>query len=90
MTVKEALNNRFSCRVFSNRPVRREILDEIFADVFHTPSCKNSQPWEIYVAGAEAMEKLRAEYESCRKAKIPADLSNGYQLMNELLGTVSE
>lgn len=78
MTVKEALYQRFSCRVFSEEPVPGEVLEEIFQDAFRTPSCENSQPWEVYAAGPEAMEKLRAEYEKFRKAKIPADLSNRF------------
>ncbi len=78
MTVKEALNSRFSCRVFSDKPVAQNILEAIFEDAFRTPSCENSQPWEVYVAGAEAMGKLRAEYENFRKTKIPADLSNRF------------
>jgi len=78
MTVKEALNNRFSCRVFSSQPITQDMLEDIFKDTFRTPSCENSQPWEVYVAGTEAMEKLRAEYEYFRKAKIPADLSNRF------------
>ncbi len=78
MTVKKALNNRFSCRAFSSQPITQDMLEDIFKDTFRTPSCENSQPWEIYVAGTEAMEKLRAEYEYFRKSKIPADLSNRF------------
>ncbi|XCP86834.1 nitroreductase [Roseburia hominis] len=78
MTVREALNNRFSCRKFSSQPVTKDMLEDIFKDAFRTPSCENSQPWEVYVAGTEAMERLRAEYEKSRKAKIPADLSNRF------------
>jgi len=78
MTVKDAIHNRFSCRVFSERAVPREILDEILADAFRSPSCENSQPWEIYAAGPEAMKRLRAEYESFRKAKAPMDLNNRF------------
>ncbi len=78
MTVKEALNSRFSCRVFSDEPVAQDILEAIFADVFRTPSCENSQPWEVYVAGTEAMKRLCMEYENFRKAKKPADLSNRF------------
>lgn len=78
MTVKEALYSRFSCRVFSDKPVSHELLEAIFKDAFLTPSCENSQPWEVYVAGTEAMKKLVMEYDSFRKAKMPADLSNRF------------
>jgi len=78
MTVKDAMYSRFSCRVFSEKAVPREILQEILKDSFQSPSCENSQPWDIYVAGPEAMERLRAEYETLRKAKAPMDLNNRF------------
>ncbi len=53
MTVGEALQKRFSCRIFSDTPVRKQVLEEIFLDAFRTPSWANSQPWDIFVAGKE-------------------------------------
>lgn len=38
MDVKEALNRRFSCRVFLPEPVEKKTLEEIFEDAFRTPS----------------------------------------------------
>ena len=78
MTVKDAVYSRFSCRRFSDKPVPREVLAELLADALHTPSCENSQPWELYVAGLEAMKRLREEYEACRKAKAQADLGRRF------------
>lgn len=78
MMVKDAIHNRFSCRAFSEKAVPHEILYEILEDSLHSPSCENSQPWEIYVAGPEAMKRLRAEYEAFRKAKVPMDLNNRF------------
>lgn len=78
MTVKDAIHNRFSCRVFSEKIVPREILYEILEDSCQSPSCENSQPWDIYVAGPEAMKRIRGEYENFRKAKVPMDLSNRF------------
>lgn len=74
MTVKEALNNRFSCRVFQDIPVEKQVLDEIFEDAFRTPSWANSQPWDIYVAGKEQMEKILQGMKDCRKQRVHTSL----------------
>ncbi len=59
MTVSQALQQRFSCRVFLPDPVKKEVLDEIFSDAFRTPSWANSQPWDVYVAGKAQSEQIR-------------------------------
>lgn len=78
MTVKEALKNRFSCRSFLDTEVPKEILEDVIRDAFHTPSCENSQPWEVYVAGKESMQKIRQAYETNRKGKISPDLNRRF------------
>lgn len=78
MTVDEAIRNRFSCRSFLSREVPREVLEDILKTAFRSPSCENSQPWKVYVAGPGAMNQLRTEYENNRKAKVPADLNNRF------------
>ena len=74
MTVKEALNSRFSCRVFLDKPVERKLLDEIFEDAFRTPSWANSQPWDVYVAGREQMKKIVEGMQDCRKGHVHTSL----------------
>ena len=74
MTVKEALNKRFSCRVFLDTPMKKAVLDEIFTDAFRTPSWANSQPWDIYVAGSEQMKEIVAGMHECRKKRIHTSL----------------
>lgn len=74
MTVKEALNSRFSCRVFQDMPVEKKVLEEIFEDAFRTPSWANSQPWDIYVAGKEQMEKILQGMNDCRKQRVHTSL----------------
>lgn len=74
MTVKEALHARYSCRVFQNRQVPKALLEEVLEDAFRTPSWANSQPWDIYVAGGEAMERIREGFEVCRKQRVHTKL----------------
>lgn len=69
MTVTQALNRRYSCRVFLDTPVPRALLDDIFRDAFRTPSWANSQPWDIYVAGKQQMEEIVAGMADCRKRR---------------------
>lgn len=92
MTVKEALYSRFSCRVFSDKPVPHEVLKEVFSAAFRSPSCENSQPWELYVAGQEALKELREECEKLRKAKVSPDLSNRFngKWIDEMMARVNE
>lgn len=78
MTVKEALKNRFSCRFFLDDPISDDVLNDILKSAFCSPSCENSQPWEIYIAGPETMDKIREEFENNRKQKIPMDLDRRF------------
>ncbi len=74
MTVKEALNNRFSCRVFQDIPVEKQVLDEIFEDAFRAPSWANSQPWDVYVAGKAQMQAIVQGMNECRKQRVHTSL----------------
>ena len=78
MTVQQALQARFSCRSFLAEEVPAPLLEEVLQDAFHAPSCENSQPWEVYVAGPKAMEQIRQGFESRRKAKVRTDLGKRF------------
>lgn len=92
MTVVQALKSRFSCRSFLETEVPAELLKEVLRDAFQSPSCENSQPWEVYVAGPEAMKQIRSEYEHNRKTGVPSDLSNRFdgKWTNEMLPRIDE
>lgn len=79
MTVKEALNQRFSCRVFLDTPVEQKLLDDIFQDAFRTPSWANSQPWDVYVAGKEQMKAIVQGMNDCRKQRVHTSLDLPFQ-----------
>ena len=77
MDVKEAINRRQSVRAFSRRSLEREKLTAVLEAALRTPSWANTQPWEIYVAAGEALERVRAAYmgsfeqEEPRRSDIP-------------------
>lgn len=79
MTVKEALNNRFSCRVFLDSPIEKKVLEEIFEDAFRTPSWANSQPWDVYVAGQSQMKEILQGMQECRKQRVHTSLDLPFQ-----------
>lgn len=59
MNITEALNTRFSARAFKPDPVSKDTLMKILEAANHTPSWGNTQPWEAYVAGGKALDRIR-------------------------------
>lgn len=59
MSLQEALQNRRSVRGFTDQPVPREILEEVFSLAQLAPSNCNIQPWKVFVASGEARDELR-------------------------------
>lgn len=59
MNVKDALLSRRSCRAFKSEPVDKELIKDIIEASLRSPSWANSQPWEIFVATGEPLEKIR-------------------------------
>ena len=62
MNVVDALNTRFTCRAFKSDPVGRRTLEKVMAAALKSPSWANAQPWEVYVAGGEVLDRLREAY----------------------------
>lgn len=51
----DVLYNRRSTRKFSNRPVGEETILQLLRAALHSPSSKNSQPWEFTVVEDPAL-----------------------------------
>jgi nitroreductase len=62
MNVKEVLAARYSCRGFTPEPVTREQIETVVTAASHAPSWANTQPWEVFVAGGAALERIRQGY----------------------------
>ena len=62
MDVVDALSTRFTVRAFKPDPVDRSTLERTMEAALKSPSWANTQPWEIYVAGGEVLNRLRKAY----------------------------
>jgi len=58
MTVIEAIQKRYSCRAYLEKPVEKEKLEKIFEAARHAPSAKNLQDWR-FVATLDKDTKQR-------------------------------
>jgi nitroreductase len=73
MDVTEALNNRHSVRAYLPDPISRDTLEEIFTAALRSPSWANTQPWEVYVAGGDILERIREAYAENFKNRVPRE-----------------
>lgn len=58
MEIKEAMETRRSCRCFSQRPVPRELVEQVLRLAGRAPSALNLQPWEVTVVMGREMDRL--------------------------------
>jgi nitroreductase len=65
---------RKSVRAFKPEPVEQSLLDEIFRVSLRAPSNCNTQPWQVHVASAAAVAKLRE--------RLPAEFMAGNLTMD--------
>lgn len=71
MNTIKALNSRFCCRAFEPKQVSKEKVQRILEAAIRAPSCSNTQPWEIYVASGESLERLRKAYLANHEKGVP-------------------
>ena len=62
MNVKEALDARHSTRAFLPKPVEKEKMNAILEAAVRTPSWANSQPWEVFVATGDTLNRIKSSY----------------------------
>ncbi len=62
MHVAEALLSRRTVRAFRADRLDRGLLIRILEPALHAPSWANTQPWELFVAAGEPLERLRRGY----------------------------
>ncbi len=60
MNVTDALKSRHTVRAFTPEPVDKGTLLEILEAANATPSWANTQPWEVYLAAGEPLQRLRS------------------------------
>ncbi len=62
MDVTDALYSRYSTRAFKPDFVDKETITRILEAATRAPSWANTQPWEIFVAGGDVLNRLRHAY----------------------------
>jgi nitroreductase len=71
MNVADALMTRRTIRAFKPGPVGREQIMKVIAPALHAPSWANSQPWEVFVAAGEPLERIRKGYGEMLAKGVP-------------------
>lgn len=61
MELIEAIECRKSIRAYKQMQVSKDILEKVIKTSLRSPSATNLQPWELYVATGEVLEKIRHE-----------------------------
>lgn len=73
MELFAAMEDRQSCRDFSETPIKNEVIETIIGAGIMAPSPLNTQPWEFMVITNKALkEKLWNGAETCKAAAIEA------------------
>lgn len=66
MQVSDAIQDRRSCRDFSQRPVERDTLQRLMELAIRAPSAINLQPWQFTVVEDEEVARLSRKLQRAR------------------------
>src|SRR3990167_2148504 len=58
-TYDEVVTGRRSIRGYLDKPVPRELIEEILALAMRSPSSMNTQPWHFHVITGEPLDRIR-------------------------------
>ena len=87
-TFHDVMGRRRSVRFFSDKPVPREIIEEIVAAAGTAPSGANKQPWRfVAVERADLKQKIREGAEAEERAFYDRRANDDWLLDLEALGT---
>ena len=78
-SVSDAINTRFSCRAFLDKPVSEEDVRYIVETATRAPSGGNLQPWHVYVLQGAPRDKLVATIAE-KGAENPAGEGSEYHI----------
>ena len=62
MTVTEAMAARSSIRAYKSEAIDKAVIMEILEKAARTPSWANTQPWDVFVATGDTLERIRQGY----------------------------
>ena len=58
-TYEEVVRGRKSIRGYLDKPVPRELIEEVIALAMRSPSSMNTQPWHFHVITGEPLDRIR-------------------------------
>jgi nitroreductase len=70
-TVYQALTTRCTIRAFKPDRISRDLLVKVLEPALHAPSWANTQPWELFVAAGDPLERLRSAYAEHLRNSVP-------------------
>jgi len=71
MTFDEVVLGRRSIRGYLNKPVPRELIEEVLTLAMRAPSSMNSQPWHFHIITGEPLDRIRAGNTERNLAGVP-------------------
>ncbi len=80
MDVFEAVNSRFSCRGFLDRPVDPQVLRELITRAARAASGGNLQPWYVYALAGPALADLKRQVADYVAAHDPRKVDAEYTI----------
>jgi nitroreductase len=71
LSVQSALKDRRTTRAFRSDKIGRDVVAKVLEPALWAPSWANTQPWELFVAAGEPLERIRKGYASKLKDCVP-------------------
>ncbi len=59
MELKETTSRRKSIRKFKNKPVLKNVIENVLEVAAQSPSALNTQPWEVYAVSGRPLEMIK-------------------------------
>ena len=81
MNFKELMERRYSARDFTSKEISDIDLNEIIEIAKFSPSWANSQPWNVYIAGGDALSKICSKWieQNADEIEGNSDLPSGHR-----------
>lgn len=88
MELQDAIKARRSIRGYLDKPIPKEVLNQILELSVRAPSTKNAQPWHFYVVTGQRLEQLKkANEQRCLGPEGPPE-EMAYVMVEPEKGTV--
>ena len=71
MEFDDVVNGRRSIRGYEDRPVAKEVIEEVVGLALRAPSSMNTQPYHLYVVTGEILDAIREENTQRNLAGVP-------------------